>query len=312
MRILFAGTPDFAVPALQALCDSQHDVIAVYTQPDRPAGRGQQLSTSPVKQLALQYDIPVRQPETLKTTEQQAELQSFRPDLMVVAAYGLLLPRAVLDSPTLGCVNIHASLLPRWRGASPIQQAILHGDEESGVTLMKMAEQLDAGDMIDKAVVTIQSSWSAGDLHDQLAQLGARLLLDNLDTLAEKWQNARPQDESKVTYAPKLEKQQANIDWHKSAIQLSREVRAYNPWPVSFTDFQQAPLRIWRARPLLEAPTGLPGMVMNHDKQGIDVCCGEGVLRIQELQFAGKRRCTAAEALNGRDLNGQQLGAVTS
>lgn len=311
MRIIFAGTPEFAVPALQRLCDGDHQVVAVYTQPDRPAGRGQQLQMSPVKQLAVQQNIPVFQPDNLKSADQQAALKDLAPDLMVVAAYGLLLPQAVLDIPRIGCLNIHASLLPRWRGASPIQQAILHGDEQSGVTLMKMALQLDAGDMIAKTAINISSRWSAGDLHDHLSTLGAELLADNLDVIEERWSNAEPQDETLVTYAAKLEKKQAEIDWNKSAIQLDREVRAYNPWPVSFSASNGATVRIWKAKPLLEAPIGLPGLVMKHSKSGVDVCCGEGVLRITELQFSGKRRCSAAEALNGRDLAGQQLGSTS-
>ncbi len=309
MRIIFAGTPEFAVPALQSLCDSDHQIVAVYTQPDRPAGRGQQLQMSPVKQLALQHDLPVYQPTSLKDDEEQAALRELRPDLMVVAAYGLLLPQAVLDIPHIGCLNIHASLLPRWRGASPIQQAILHGDAQTGVTLMKMARELDAGDTIAMTAIDIASRWSAGDLHDQLSILGAELLVNNLDDLPEQWVKALPQDESLVTYAAKLEKKQAEIDWSKSAIQLDREVRAYNPWPVSFTASDGAVLRVWQAKPLLETPGGLPGFVMKHSKSGVDVCCGEGVLRITELQFSGKRRCSAADALNGRDLGGQQLGS---
>ncbi len=309
MRIIFAGTPEFAVPALQSLCDSNHQVVAVYTQPDRPAGRGQQVQMSPVKQLALQHDIPVYQPTSLKGDEEHTVLHELRPDLMVVAAYGLLLPQAVLDIPHIGCLNIHASLLPRWRGASPIQQAILHGDAQTGVTLMKMASALDAGDTIAMTAIDISSRWSASDLHDQLSTLGAELLINNLDDLPEKWAKALPQDESLVTYAAKLDKKQAEIDWSKSAIQLDREVRAYNPWPVSFTAADGAVLRVWQAKPLLETPTGLPGFVMKHSKSGVDVCCGEGVLRITELQFSGKRRCTAADALNGRDLGGQQLGS---
>ncbi len=309
MRIIFAGTPEFAVPALQSLCDSDHQIVAVYTQPDRPAGRGQQLQMSPVKQLALQHDIPVYQPTSLKDDEEQAALRELRPDLMVVAAYGLLLPQVVLDIPRIGCLNIHASLLPRWRGASPIQQAILHGDAQTGVTLMKMAKELDAGDTIAMAAIDIASRCSAGDLHDQLSILGAELLVNNLDDLPEQWAKALPQDESLVTYAAKLEKKQAEIDWSKSAIQLDREVRAYNPWPVSFTASDGAVLRVWQAKPLLETPGGLPGFVIKHSKSGVDVCCGEGVLRITELQFSGKRRCSAADALNGRDLGGQQLGS---
>ena len=312
MKIIFAGTPEFAVPALQALCDSSHDVVAVYTQPDRPAGRGQQLQMSPVKQLALRHDLVVCQPDNLSSDEEQSRLRDFQCDLMVVAAYGLLLPQAVLDIPSIGCVNLHASLLPRWRGASPIQQAILHGDAQSGVTLMKMARQLDAGDMIARAPVDIKTDWNSADLHDALSQLGADLLLANLDTLSQKWRQAEPQDESAVTYAPKLNKQQAEINWLQSAIQISREVRAYNPWPVSFTYCDGAAMRIWSARPLLESPEQMPGTVLRHSKAGIDVCCGEGLLRITELQFAGKRRCSAAEALNGRDLTAQHLGAEPS
>ena len=307
-RIIYAGTPEFAVPALDALLRAGHDVVAVYTQPDRPAGRGRKLQPGPVKQRAEAAGIAIEQPRDFSDPADIERLRQYGADLMVVAAYGLLLPGEVLAIPRLGCVNIHASLLPRWRGASPIQQAILAGDERSGVCLMRMDEGLDTGDVIMRRECVIDAGWSAGDLHDVLAPLGAEILLEALDDIESRLQQATPQPKAGVTYAPRLDKQQARVDWRKSAVELDREVRAYNPWPVSFTRFEGDNLRLWRACVGESSGTVEAGRVIAHDRDGVYIGCAEGVLRVTELQFPGRRRCTAAEALNGHDLSGCQLG----
>ncbi len=308
LKIVYAGTPEFALPALAALLGSNHQVLAVYTQPDRPAGRGRQLQPSPVKRLALEHGLRVYQPENFTDASDIETLRTLDADVMVVAAYGLILPPAVLDAPRYGCINIHASLLPRWRGASPIQQAILAGDSESGITLMQMDQGLDTGAMIASVKVKIDADWSSGDLHDALAPLGAELLLASLEDLPSALAQAEAQLESDATYAPRLNKKEAFVDWEKSASRLQREVRAFNPWPVSHTRLDNDSLRLWSAR-VADLPTGdIPGQVLRHDKQGIFVACADGVLQITELQFAGRKRCSAAEALNARNLSGCRLG----
>ncbi len=308
LRIVFAGTPEFAVPALEALLQCGHAVIAVYTQPDRPAGRGRKPQPSPVKDCALRNDLPLYQPESFKDPAEIARLRDLDADLMVVAAYGLLLPAAVLETPRLGCINIHASLLPRWRGASPIQQAILAGDRDSGITLMKMDQGLDTGDVIASRAVAIDPAWTAGDLHDALAPLGAELLLESLGDIESALAAARPQDDSLACYAPRLHKSQAEIDWCKPRAELAREVRAFNPWPVSFTSLDGDNLRLWSARAGAADTGGRPGEVLAHDSDGLLVCCGDGCLQVTELQFAGRARLSAAQALNARDLSGAILG----
>jgi len=308
LNVIYAGTPEFAVPALESLLRSGHNIVAVYTQPDRPAGRGRKLQQSPVKTCARKHDLPVYQPTRFSTQAELDKLSSFNADLMVVAAYGLLLPAAVLSAPRLGCVNIHASLLPRWRGASPIQQAILAGDEYSGVTLMKMDQGLDTGAMIALRRVALEPSWNAADLHDVLAPLGAELLLDSLDNIEAAMQQAQAQDESQVTYAPRLFKQQAEIDWGKPVTELLREIRAYNPWPVSYTFLQSNNVRVWSARAAGDVGKELPGVVVAHDSDGVFISCADGVLQVTELQFAGRNRCSAAQALNARNLRGCVLG----
>lgn len=308
LKIIYAGTPEFAVPALQALLQSRHQVAVVYTQPDRPAGRGRKLQASPVKTCALEQGVPVLQPENFKSVADLEQLAGWQADLMIVAAYGLLLPPTVLAAPRLGCVNIHASLLPRWRGASPIQQAILAGDSHSGVSLMKMEQGLDSGDLIVSRAIEIDSGWNAGDLHDRLAPLGAELLMENIDDIEDALSNAQVQDESGVTYAPRLVKQQAEVDWEKSLTQLLREVRAFNPWPVSYSAIDGQNLRLWRAQASGRDVGGEPGVVVDHDSHGVYVKCGDGIMQITELQFAGRNRCDAAQALNARDLTGCVLG----
>lgn len=299
-NIVFAGTPQFAVLPLQALLNSDHRVIAVYTQPDRPAGRGKQLQQSPVKQLAVANNIPVYQPVTLKDGEQQATLAGLQADIMVVVAYGLLLPQAVLDAPRLGCLNIHASLLPRWRGAAPIQRAIEAGDAQSGVTIMQMAAGLDTGDMLLRRACDITPTDTAETLHDRLAALGSEALLQTLAGLQAGRLTPEPQDEALSSYAHKLSKDEARIDWHQAAALIARRVRAFNPWPVCYTLLDASPLRIWQAEALASSVDIAPGSVLRATTQGIDVACGEGVLRVLEIQPAGKRRMSVADFLNAR------------
>lgn len=307
MRVIFAGTPDFSVPVLQALLDSQHEVVAVYTQPDRPAGRGRKLKPGPVKQLAEDSGVAVYQPASLKDVDSQQELAALQPDLMVVVAYGLLLPQAVLDMPGLGCVNLHASILPRWRGAAPIQRAILAGDSESGVCLMQMEAGLDSGSVLAEMRTPIATDETGGSLHDRLSQLAAGLLAKHIDDLAEGRLQPVTQDESRVTYAHKLDKGEASIDWQQNAIAIERRVRAFNPWPVAQAQYEGKSLRIWSAR-AVDHVGGSPGAVVAAGKQGIDVACGEGCLRLLEIQLPGGKRLDAAAFLNARDVTGLTLG----
>ena len=307
-NIIYAGTPEFAVPALAALLRSDHDVIAVYTQPDRPAGRGRKLQQSPVKTCALQAGVPVLQPLNFNDSEDIQRMTELGADLMVVAAYGLLLPPTVLSAPRLGCVNIHASLLPRWRGASPIQQAILAGDECSGISLMKMDRGLDTGDVMLSRGIAISPDWNSGQLHDALAPLGAELLLEALEDIDSALRQAQVQDNGTATYAPRLNKQQAEIDWSKPAEQLLREIRAFNPWPVSYSYLEDDSIRLWHALATDAFAADTPGRVVAHDRDGVYISCAESVLQVTELQFSGRNRCSAAQALNARDLSGCLLG----
>ncbi|MEW8399462.1 MAG: methionyl-tRNA formyltransferase [Candidatus Thiodiazotropha sp.] len=308
LKIIFAGTPDFAATALEALLTTQHRILAVYTQPDRPAGRGRKLQFSPVKALALERGLEVRQPASLKDETAQHELAEMDADLMVVAAYGLLLPQAVLDIPRLGCVNIHASLLPRWRGAAPIQRALLAGDRESGVTIMQMEAGLDTGPMLYALKTPIHNHDTGGSLHDRLAELGAEALLASLPALAEGRLEGEPQDEAEANYAKTLEKQEGMIDWSDSAEMIDRKVRAFNPWPVAQCRYADKMMRIWQSEPLAEACAGKPGEVLRSGKPGIDVATGDGVLRILQLQMPGKRALSAADFLNAHSMDGVVLG----
>jgi methionyl-tRNA formyltransferase len=306
MRVVFAGTPDFSVPVLQAILDSGHAVVGVYSQPDRPAGRGRKLKPGPVKQLALQYGLPVFQPAGLRDAAEQQALARLEPDLMVVVAYGLLLPQTVLDIPRRGCVNLHASILPRWRGAAPIQRAILAGDRETGVSLMQMEAGLDSGPVLAEVRTPIAADETGGSLHDRLSQLAADLLARHLDDLDAGRLEPRPQDESRVTYAHKLDKREAAIDWAGDAVQLERQVRAFNPWPVAQAHYRGQALRIWRAR-AVEGPEGRAGTVVAFGPQGIDVACGQGCLRLLEVQLPGGKRLDAADFLNARSVDGAVL-----
>ena len=310
MKIIFAGTPDFALPVLQVLLESSHQLAAVYTQPDRPAGRGRHPRASPVKQLAVSHDIPVFQPGTLRAAAVQAELAAMHPDLIIVVAYGLILPPAVLAMPRLGCVNVHASLLPRWRGAAPIQRAILAGDTETGVTLMQMEAGLDSGPVLASRACAIGATDTGGQLHDRLARLGARLLEDSLGALEQGSLPAQVQDEAQVTYAAKLDKREALIDWTRPAAELGRQVRAFNPWPVAETRYAGKQLRVWEAGVVASAAAGqAPGSVVSAGKQGIDVVCGSGVLRLQTLQLPGARPVSAADFINAHPLAGTRFDA---
>lgn len=309
LRIVFAGTPEFAASHLQALLDSEHSVIAVYTQPDRPAGRGQKLTPSPVKQLASKHNIPVLQPLNLRSTEAQQELAAFNADLMVVVAYGLILPQAVLDSPRLGCINSHASLLPRWRGAAPIQRAIEVGDTESGITVMQMEAGLDTGPMLLKVKTPILATDTAGSLHDRLATLGPDAVLQAIQGLADGSINAEKQLEGLATYAHKLNKQAALIDWQRPAAALDCQIRAMHPWPVAHTTLAGETLKIHTAQ--VSEGHGQPGEILSAEREGLLVACGEQALRLTHLQLPNGKALAFSDLLNSKkDLfqTGQVLG----
>ena len=300
MRIVFAGTPDFAVPSLRAAAQ-RNEVVAVYTQPDRPAGRGRELTPSPVKREALLRGIEVVQPENFKAAVSKAALRALQPDLMIVVAYGLILPQSVLDIPTYGCWNVHASLLPRWRGAAPIQRAIEAGDRESGICLMQMEKGLDTGPVLLSQALEIGANETGGQLHDRLAALGAQVLADGLGLLRA---NIRPvpmpQPEHGVTYAHKLDKAEARLDWSQPATVLANKVRAFNPWPMAEAQVAGERLRLHGAAALDEAHNATPGSLLRAGRDGLDIACGEGALRIRTLQREGGKAITAADYLNGR------------
>jgi methionyl-tRNA formyltransferase len=308
LRIVFAGTPDFAVPALDALHAAGHVIAAVYTQPDRPAGRGQSLTASPVKRRALELGLHVEQPASLKTGDAAECLRRFGADLAVVVAYGLILPPAILEVPRLGCWNIHASLLPRWRGAAPIQRAILAGDVQTGITIMQMDAGLDTGPVLLEQPTPIGPRESSGDLHDRLAKLGAEAIV----TAIECWQSGRlvprPQPAVGATYAAKVRKEEARIDWAQPATTIDRLVRAFNPWPVAETLWQGRQLRIWQAEPVAMPGRREPGEVLEAGAGRVTVATGEGAISLLQVQLAGRRTMTAAEFVNAQSLAGARLG----
>lgn len=306
MRIVFMGTPDFAVPSLQALIDAGHDVCAVYTQPDKPQGRKQILTAPPVKTLALEHDIPVFQPNTLKNEDEQARLRELAPEVIIVVAYGKLLPKAVLDIPPHGCINVHGSLLPRWRGAAPIQWAVIAGDEMAGVTTMQMAEGLDTGDMLLTYETKVGEKETAGELFDRLAQSGAELLTQTLVKLDEI--EPRPQDDAQSCYAHMLDKQMAVIDWSKSAHEIDCLIRGLNPWPIALTTLSGERLKVFAAEKA--AGNGEPGTVLEaNPKKGLTVACGEGALKLTEIQLVGGKRMKATDFLRGHAIEvGTKLG----
>lgn len=299
LKIIFAGTPDFAARHLDALLASEHQVVGVFTQPDRPAGRGNKLTPSPVKVLAQAHDIPVFQPKSLKPEENQHLVADLQADIMVVVAYGLILPKAVLAMPRLGCINVHGSLLPRWRGAAPIQRSLWAGDSETGVTIMQMDVGLDTGDMLHKLSCPITAEDTSASLYEKLAQLGPQGMLLTLDLLASG--NARPevQDEALVSYAEKLSKEEARLDWSLSAAQLERCIRAFNPWPMSYFMIEEQPVKVWQAT-VLPHQNKQPGEIVHADKQGIQIATADGVLNLVSLQPAGKKAMSAQDLLNSR------------
>ena len=311
--IIFAGTPEFSVAPLMALIDSPHEVVAVYTQPDRPAGRGRKLTPSAVKVCALEHGIKVLQPEKLKSIEDQQPLIDLQADLMVVVAYGIILPEVILNAPRLGCINIHASLLPRWRGAAPIQRAILAGDRESGITIMQMDIGLDTGDMLLKKICPIEDLDTGSSLHDRLSLLGAEALMEALPGIAAKTLKAEKQDDTQSNYAAKLHKSEALIDWAKPAKEIQAQVNAFNAWPVAQTpiDIKQngkpQMLRIWRAQ-AVDGQSGEPGKVLSCDKNGLDIATGDGVLRLSEIQMPGKKPMDTQAFVNANDISGMLLG----
>jgi methionyl-tRNA formyltransferase len=308
LRIIYAGTPEFAVPGLEALLTAGQRVVAVYTQPDRPAGRGRQLAQSAVKQCALRHGLPVEQPLTLRDAAAVERLRGHAAQMLVVAAYGLILPPAVLALPPLGCINIHASLLPRWRGAAPIQRAILAGDVSTGVTIMRMDAGLDTGPMLLERSIAIEPTETAASVHDRLAELGATALLQALPGIADGSLLARPQPLSGVTYAAKIRKEEASIDWRNSAQHIERLVRGFNPWPVAETYWNERQLRVWQALALDEQIEAQPGQVVEVGTQGVLVATGSGVLALTQLQLAGGKVLAAADFVNAQRILGARLG----
>lgn len=300
LRIIFAGTPDFAARHLDALLTSGHQIVGVFTQPDRPAGRGKKLMPGPVKVLAETHGLPVFQPASLRPEENQKLVADLNADVMVVVAYGLILPKAVLDMPRLGCVNVHGSLLPRWRGAAPIQRALWAGDAETGVTIMKMDVGLDTGDMLYKLACPITAEDTSATLYDKLADLGPQGLIETLQQLADNTATPEVQDEAQVTYAEKLSKEEARIDWSLSAAQLERCIRAFNPWPMSWLMIDEQPVKVWKASVINGNASAERGTIIDASKNGIQVTTGEGILNLESLQPAGKKAMSAQDLLNSR------------
>ncbi len=309
LNIIFAGTPDFAAKHLAALYASEHNVVAVYSQPDRPAGRGKKLTPSAVKSLALEHGTPVFQPESLKNEEAQKELAAIQADIMIVVAYGLILPKTVLDTPRLGCLNVHGSLLPKWRGAAPIQRAIWAGDKFTGISIMQMDEGLDTGDVLLEKSMAIPGLATSATLYEDLAELGPEALIEALDNLENL--EPSPQEDDEVSYAHKLSKEEALIDWQLSAAQLARNVRAFNPWPVVWFQHNEVAIKVWQAEVLEALDEHEAGTIINVDKDGIEVACGEHNLLLSQLQIPGKKPQNVGDIINGKPdlfIVGQKLG----
>ncbi|EMI7260429.1 MULTISPECIES: methionyl-tRNA formyltransferase [Vibrio] len=300
LRIVFAGTPDFAARHLAALLSSEHEVIAVYTNPDRPAGRGKKLAAPPVKQLALEHNIPVYQPESFKSDEAKQELADLNADLMVVVAYGMLLPQAVLDTPKLGCINVHGSILPRWRGAAPIQRSIWAGDAETGVTIMQMDIGLDTGDMLKLATLPIEATDTSASMYEKLAELGPEALIDCLVDIAAGKAVPVKQDDELANYAKKLSKEEARINWNDDAAHIERCVRAFNPWPMSHFEAAENSIKVWQSRVAEQTSDKPAGTIVQADKTGIYVATGNGVLVLEQLQVPGKKAMSVQDILNSR------------
>ncbi len=302
MRIIFAGTPDFAAHSLSSLLSAGHDVICVYTQPDRKTGRGQKLTYSPVKNVALNHNIEIRQPRSLKEDDEYQYLKDLNPDVVVVVAYGMLLPQRILDTPKIACLNIHASLLPRWRGAAPIQRAIEAGDLETGVGIMLMEAGLDTGPVLFEAKLNIEKTDTSASLHDKLATLGAESLLQSLTSLSDLLANAKPQDHDKACYAHKITKAEAQIDWNKSARELEQRIRAFNPWPVCQTNCNGQRIRIWQAELSIKQSDEPVGTILTIDKNGIHVNSGDGVINLQIVQRDGSKPMPVKDFINSSDI----------
>jgi methionyl-tRNA formyltransferase len=298
LRLAFMGTPDFSVSVLNALIDSKHDVVCVYSQPPRPAGRGKKLTASPVQQCAEAAGIEVRHPDSLKSEKIQAEFRELNLDVAVVVAYGLILPQAILDAPRYGCLNLHASLLPRWRGAAPIQRAIMAGDRETGVAVMQMAAGLDTGDILSEKKVPVSATTTAGRLHDELASVGAKLMIETLARLNDPGLKAQKQSQEGVTYAEKIQKSEAAIDWHRSAVELDRQIRGLSPFPGAYFEHKGTRIKILQAN--VSSESGQPGEMLD---DGYTVACGEGALKFEKLQRAGKSPMEISVFLNGHPLN---------
>lgn len=312
MKIVFAGTPEFAARHLGSLIDDgRHQIVAVYTQPDRPAGRGKKLQASPVKRLAGEQGLAIYQPQSLRHTEQQTVLAKLDADLMVVVAYGLILPQQVLDTPRLGCINVHGSILPKWRGAAPIQRAIEAGDSETGITIMQMDAGLDTGPMLSIARCAIGDQDTSGAIYERLANLGGPALLQAIDKLETGSAQTVAQDDSLSSYASKIDKAEAQIDWSEAAMAIDRRIRAFNPFPCAFTSIEEQRIKIWCSTVESSDHAGQPGQIIRADNQGLLICCGQGSLLLTEIQLAGKSRLAVAEILKSRaDLLavGKQLG----
>ncbi|GLT20251.1 methionyl-tRNA formyltransferase [Vibrio zhanjiangensis] len=300
LKIVFAGTPDFAARHLAALLSSEHQVVAVYTQPDRPAGRGKKITSSPVKTLALEHHVPVHQPENFKSEQAKQDLANLNADLMVVVAYGLLLPQAVLDTPKLGCVNVHGSILPRWRGAAPIQRSIWAGDEQTGVTIMQMDIGLDTGDMLKIASLPIEPTDTSASMYQKLAELGPVALLECLADIANGSAVAKKQDNDQANYAEKLSKEEARIQWNHDAVHIERCVRAFNPWPVSHFVAADSSIKVWQSRVDKRQTSQAPGTIIQADKTGIYVSTGKDVLVLEQIQVPGKKAMPIQDILNSR------------